>query len=124
MRQHHIAAALAGAILPFAPHMAQAQTDTPLPEVQVKASTVMETATGPVTGYRAQRSASGTKTDTPLAETPQSVSVVPRALIEDIGAQTLQDTLRYVPGVRSDAYGFDNRGDWALIRGTAFTQYQ
>ncbi|MGH8808267.1 MAG: TonB-dependent siderophore receptor, partial [Noviherbaspirillum sp.] len=50
--------------------------------------------------------------------------VVPRALIEDIGAQTLQDTLRYVPGVRSDAYGFDNRGDWALIRGTAFTQYQ
>ncbi len=35
-----------------------------------------ETATGLVNGYMATQSATGTKTDTPLSETPQSVSVV------------------------------------------------
>ena len=35
-----------------------------------------ETAWGPVNGYVATRSATGSKTDTPLIETPQSVSVV------------------------------------------------
>jgi iron complex outermembrane receptor protein len=43
-----------------------------LPEVKVKAEAEQETATGPVKGYVARASATGTKTDTPLIETPQS----------------------------------------------------
>lgn len=95
-----------------------------LPTITIQADTVKETATGPVVGYRAKRSASGTKTDTLLNETPQSISVITRELIEDQGAANLQDTLRYTPGVFANTYGFDNRGDWAQIRGTAFVQYQ
>lgn len=101
--------------------MAAAQT---LPAITVTEGAVKETATSPVDGYRATRSASGSKTDTPLNETPQSISVITRDFIEDQGAANLQDTLRYSAGVFSNTFGFDNRGDWAQIRGTSFTQYQ
>ncbi len=37
-----------------------------------------ERATGPVSGYRATRSATGTKTDTALRDSPQTINVVPR----------------------------------------------
>ncbi|UPT93697.1 TonB-dependent siderophore receptor [Bradyrhizobium barranii subsp. apii] len=81
------------------------------------ASTGAETATGPVRGYVATRSGTGTKTDTPLRETPQSITVVTADRIIDQGATTVQDALRYVPGVFADAYGADSRGDYPRIRG-------
>ncbi|MEY9422723.1 iron complex outermembrane receptor protein [Bradyrhizobium japonicum] len=81
------------------------------------ASTGAETATGPVRGYVASRSGTGTKTDTPLRETPQSITVVTADRIIDQGATTVQDALRYVPGVFADAYGADSRGDYPRIRG-------
>ena len=44
-----------------------------------------ETAYGPVEGYKASRSATATKTDTPLIETPAAIQVIPREVIEDQG---------------------------------------
>lgn len=82
-----------------------------------------ETATGPVNGYAATRSATGIKTDTPLKEIPQSVSVVGAEQIRDQGAQSLQDALRYVPGVVADGYGLDSRTDSPIIRGTEAAEY-
>jgi iron complex outermembrane recepter protein len=82
-----------------------------------------ETAAGPVNGYLAEQSATGTKTDTPLREIPQSISVVGAEQIRDQGAQTVQDTLRYVPGVVADAYGLDSRTDTVIVRGTEATEY-
>lgn len=82
-----------------------------------------ETAYGPVEGYAATRTATGIKTDTPLKEIPQSISVVGSEQIRDMGAQTLQDTLRYVPGAVADAYGLDSRTDSVLIRGTDAAEY-
>src|SRR5262245_25215005 len=82
-----------------------------------------ETATGPVKGYSAKQSATGTKTDTPLKEIPQSISVVGAEQIRDMGAQSVQDALRYVPGTVADAYGFDSRTDSVLIRGTEAAEY-
>ncbi len=76
-----------------------------------------ETATSPVRDYVATQSATGTKTDTPLRETPQSISVVGTEQIRDQGAQALQEALRYVPGVVPDGFGFDSRGDYILVRG-------
>lgn len=76
-----------------------------------------ESAYGPVQGYLATRSATGTKTDTPISEIPQSITVVTADEIRDQGAQTVQEALRYVPGVFADAYGPDSRGDGALVRG-------
>lgn len=81
------------------------------------AGTSAETATSPVHGYIATRSGTGTKTDTPLRETPQSISVVTAERVTDQGATTVQEALRYVPGVFADAYGADSRGDYPRIRG-------
>src|SRR5690606_17055236 len=109
----------AGATLVLLAGQAQAQQseqDAVLPSVQVVGE--QETATGPVAGYRASRSATATKTDTPLAETPQSVTVVTRDQIVDQGATNLQDALNYAAGVRSDAYGLDSRTDSVLVRGS------
>ncbi|MGR4868797.1 TonB-dependent siderophore receptor [Variovorax sp. LARHSF232] len=91
---------------------------TALPEVRVDASAENETATSPVIGYRAKNAVTATKTDTPLLETPQSVTVVPRDQMVDQGATNIQDALNYAAGVRSDAYGLDSRTDSVRIRGS------
>jgi iron complex outermembrane receptor protein len=78
---------------------------------------------GPGQGYTATRSTAGTKTDTPISEIPQSISVVTSEAIRDQGAQSVQETLRYVPGVYADAYGPDTRLDSSLIRGTTPVTY-
>lgn len=82
-----------------------------------------ETATGPVDGYLATRTATGIKTDTPMREIPQSIAVIGQEQIRDQGAQTLQDTLRYTSGVVADGYGIDSRTDSAFIRGVEATEY-
>ncbi|MGA4635346.1 TonB-dependent siderophore receptor [Pseudomonas solani] len=58
-----------------------------------------QSAWGPVSGYVAKASSTGTKTDTPIIETPQSISVVTRDQITDIHAQSLRDVLGYTAGV-------------------------
>ncbi|MGN8343217.1 TonB-dependent siderophore receptor [Pseudomonas sp. SMV71] len=65
-----------------------------------------ENAQGPVKGYHATRSASATRTDTAIHETPQSISVVSRDVVEDLGATRLQDALDYAGGVgRANNFG-------------------
>ena len=93
--------------------------DIALPTITVEAQGgAGESAFGPVDGYIATRSATGTKTDTLLKETPQSISVVGADEIRDQAASTIQETLRYVPGVFADAYGPDSRGDYPRVRGS------
>jgi iron complex outermembrane receptor protein len=82
-----------------------------------------KTAYGPVTNYNAKNTATGAKTDTPLNEIPQSVSVVGAEQIRDMGAHTEQEALRYVPGVVADSYGADGRADGSFIRGIDATTY-
>lgn len=89
----------------------QADEDKPTP-LRLEAMTISsanadsERADGPVDGYRATRSASATRTDTALHETPQSVSVIPRDAIEDSGATRLRDALDYAGGVgRANNFG-------------------
>ncbi len=52
---------------------------------------------GPVQGYVAEDSASGSKTDTPLIETPQSISVITRDQMTAQGVESLAQALRYTP---------------------------
>jgi iron complex outermembrane receptor protein len=63
------------------------------------------------------RSRGAMRTDTPLIETPQAVSVIPGERIEAQNAQNMQEVLRYSAGVRAEMYGLDNRGDWFALRG-------
>lgn len=58
-----------------------------------------DSAYGPVHGYVAKRSATGTKTDVAIAEVPQSISVITREQMEARAAQTLGDAVRYTPGL-------------------------
>ena len=74
--------------------------------------------------YQAPDATTATKTDTPIIETPQSVSVISAEQLRDLGALTLQDAFRYSSGVRADAYGLDSRTDSAIVRGTEYVQYQ
>ncbi|MFC3549695.1 TonB-dependent siderophore receptor [Lysobacter cavernae] len=71
----------------------------------------------------AERATTATKTDTPLMETPQAISVVTSALFTDRGARNLQETLRYSAGVTADAWGLDTRADASTVRGLDPTQY-
>jgi len=59
-----------------------------------------ETAYGPVEGYRATRSATATRTDTPIAATPVSIQVVPREVIRDQAAFDAAEVFRNVSGTR------------------------
>ncbi|KQP16427.1 TonB-dependent siderophore receptor [Methylobacterium sp. Leaf93] len=81
-----------------------------------------ETARGPVDGYVATRSATATKTDTPIIRTPQSISVVGADQIRAQGSQTLSEAVRYTPGIYANQFGPDTRLDWFLIRGFSATE--
>jgi len=90
-----------------------AATDpTPLPKVTVTGEHESE-------GYLADRSRTAMKTDTPLIDVPQSVSVVTRDLIQDQSMQSLADVARYVPGAGM-AQGEGNR-DTIILRGNSST---
>ena len=71
--------------------------------------------------YVADSSSAGTKTNTPLLETPQSISVVTRKELNDRAVQTLTEAVGYEPGVRIDASGYDPRFDAIAIRGFDIT---
>ncbi|MCF5095902.1 TonB-dependent siderophore receptor [Pseudomonas gessardii] len=58
-----------------------------------------ESATGPVKGYRATRSASATKTDTALRDIPQSISVIPATVLKDLGSHNVERALEFAGGV-------------------------
>ena len=69
-----------------------------------------------VEGLVARRSRTGTKTDTPLNEIPQTINVVTAQQLEMTGATDINQALRYIPGFSS--YGSENRSDWySVLRG-------
>ena len=76
-----------------------------------------ESAVGPVDGYVARRSLTGTKTNTPLIETPQSISIITRDQLDALDADTLNDALRYTPGATGEVFGNDSRVDFLQYRG-------
>jgi iron complex outermembrane recepter protein len=94
------------------------QGTSTLPAVTVVANTEPESATGPITGYVAKRSVTGTKTDTPIIEVPQSISVITADELDDKGITTLSSALEQTAGVTVNPYGFDSRAlDWVMLRG-------
>lgn len=87
-----------------------------LDPLTIEAQRDPETGKGPVAGYVATRSTAGTKTDTPLIETPQSVSVVGAEQIDRQKAQTVGEALRYTPGLLA-SQGFNRTDDGFYMRG-------
>lgn len=69
--------------------------------------------------YQVLRISSATKTDTPLRDVPQSVTVISQGLIRDQAMQNMGDVVRYVPGVQM-AQGEGHR-DAPILRGNTST---
>ncbi len=67
-----------------------------LPSVVVVATSDGE---GKSSGYKAAKSSSSMRTNTPLLDTPQSVSVVTQDQIRDQNITKMEEAARYVPGV-------------------------
>ncbi|MDN3276279.1 TonB-dependent siderophore receptor [Frankia sp. RB7] len=82
-----------------------------------------ESAFGHVDGVVATRSSTGTKTDSPLIETPAAISVVTQDQIKAQGAQSIAQAIRYTSGTRGEVAGADARTDAVYVRGFLADQY-
>ncbi|MFC4256801.1 TonB-dependent siderophore receptor [Altererythrobacter xixiisoli] len=80
-------------------------------------------AWAPVEGYVARRTASATKTDTPLIEVPQIVNIVTADQLTATGAQSVGQALRYTPGVYAERTGSIIADDNLTIRGFTARTY-
>lgn len=87
------------------------------PQPKREAGAVAENPRGAIQGYVAGRSMAGTKTNTPIMQTPQSISVIGAEQIRDQKPGKFDETMRYTPGVLAGTFGADTRNDWFLIRG-------
>ncbi|MGK5079268.1 TonB-dependent receptor [Janthinobacterium sp. HLX7-2] len=103
-----IAAAVLGALSFSAilPGIALAQETMPA---------VTVTAARDKDGYVAATSASGTKTEMALRDVPQTINVVPAAVIKDQHAMSIQDIMKNIPGVGLSTG--DGQRDQVFIRG-------
>ncbi|MDQ7968133.1 MAG: TonB-dependent receptor, partial [Oxalicibacterium faecigallinarum] len=93
--------ALAGfSMLPLAAAAQQdnQSTDDVLPAINVSSEVI-------VPGFVARKATSSTKSDKPLFETPQSITVLTRELLESRQATTLNEALQTTAGVSSGGYG-------------------
>ncbi|MGD1904398.1 MAG: TonB-dependent receptor plug domain-containing protein [Leptolyngbyaceae cyanobacterium] len=96
----------AGLVLGVTPGIAQAGTEDDAIQLVV---------TGEEDGYVVPNATTGTRTDTPLRDIPQSIQVIPQALLEDQQVFRLNDALRNVSGVTPS--GNDPRGPRFNLRG-------
>ncbi|WP_333501388.1 ferrichrome porin FhuA [Kluyvera genomosp. 2] len=80
------------------------------------APAAQESAWGPAPTIAAKRSATATKTDTPIEKTPQSVSVITRQELDMRQPTTVKDAMAYTPSVFSTR-GSSSTYDVVSIRG-------
>jgi iron complex outermembrane receptor protein len=68
-------------------------------------------------GFVPFASNAGSKTNALLVEVPQSISIVGHEEMDARSVTTVNEALRYTPGVQADEYGTELRFDWLKIRG-------
>jgi len=73
--------------------------------------------------YVSTGSRSATKTNAPLIEIPQSVTVISRDQIDLLHWTDLEQTVRYTSGAIGNVFGPDPRYDWLYVRGFQPVQY-
>lgn len=102
----------------------QAEGSMELQATTINGAAQSESPIGPVSGYVATRSLSGTKTDTALIETPQSISVVTKDQMRAQNAESLNQILRYSAAVVPETRGATaSRLDQLTIRGFSPVTY-
>jgi len=68
-------------------------------------------------GYVADSQVTATKSNIPLIETPQSITVITRRRMEAQEVNTMAEALRYTAGVQAETFGFEPRFTWLRFRG-------
>jgi iron complex outermembrane receptor protein len=66
----------------------------------------------------------GTKTETPLVELPQPITVITSEQFISQGAISISDTVKYAAGVLANPYGRDTRVDGFNVRGIDALQFR
>lgn len=110
-----LAATQEGAVIVIKP--APKPDTVSLAGITVSAEAERETPTGPLAGYVARRSTAGSKTDTAVIDTPQSISIVTSDELRNRQAETLSQALNYTPGFTSQPTSFNRTADRFRIRG-------
>lgn len=100
--------------LKIAPPQPQSGT-TAMPAVTVVGKAVYDSTDPYNEDYRLPNANTATKTDTPIMETPFSVQIVPKQVLQDQQAIRLKDALKNVSGVMPG--GEQGRSDEFIIRG-------
>lgn len=90
------------------------ETATPLEAIVIEGA---ESEQGDDRTVAAKRSGAATKINTPLIETPRSVSVITRKELEERAASSVVEAVRYTAGVTTASTGFDPRYDVIMLRG-------
>ncbi|HBI09067.1 MAG TPA: ferrichrome porin FhuA [Franconibacter pulveris] len=85
--------------------------------ITVSAAAPQESAWGPAPTIAAKRTATATKTDTPIEKTPQSISVVTSEEMDIRQPASVKEALGYTPGVNVSTRGASNTYDFLIIRG-------
>jgi iron complex outermembrane receptor protein len=67
--------------------------------------------------YVSREGSVASKSDIPLVEMPQSVSVISRDMIDLLNWTSLNESVRYSAGTTGEAFGPDERYDWLKVRG-------
>ncbi len=105
----------------MAPQLAQetesGEAEEPVVLDPVRVEGEGENPTGPDDGYVARDSLTGSKTDTPIIENPQSISIISADRLDAQAAGSLAEALRYSAGVTGELFGMDQRGYGINIRG-------
>jgi iron complex outermembrane receptor protein len=102
----HYAPLLAGLTLGLFEQPLSAAETLVLDELSITDSFIEERADGPVRGYRATRSATATRTDTDIRDTPQSIDVIPAQVIQDLNTSRIDRALDFAGGVaRQNNFG-------------------
>jgi outer-membrane receptor for ferric coprogen and ferric-rhodotorulic acid len=125
MQQKALALALSAiwAANTFAAEQTAENTNT-LPEVKVSAKAEDSTAEASekTKSYTVKSTETATRLNTSLRETPQSISVITRAQMDDFGLKTVNDVLDYATGVKVERVETDRT--YYTARGADITNFQ
>ena len=112
-----LAGALGAAFLPAAAHADDAAAAGPDIVVRGERAADANPNADPEAPYKVDRSADGRFTEE-VRDTPKSITVIPKEVIEDVGATTFRELARTTPGVTlGTGEGGNAFGDRIFIRG-------
>jgi iron complex outermembrane receptor protein len=126
MNRSIVALSAVAALVPTLPASAQQARVEQLDEIVVQGEAGRRPGDGAAgvvanDGFVPKTTRTATKTETPVAETPQTINTVTQRQLEERRPQSLTEALGYTPGVRTGGYGFDPRFDSFTIRGVDIT---